>query len=340
MNLLPTDVPWAFEGHGSAWVESPLQFLSAVEAYAAHGLSTQGCILLRQDAVGLPDVHTALRGLFPATPPAALARRPTRPRSADFTWVIGDAFSGQVQRPLLRAPRCRIVLVDDGLAVWHLLRLLSAPSVQPVLRARVRRTPARLALGTAAARVLRRAAQEGRLTVFTMLPLPGDLREAAAAAGIRVMRHDFPLLRSLPEYDHPAERRIVLGTALVNDGLVRLPDYLGWLERQLVQGPVAYLPHRREDPRVLELLAADPRARLAGSGVPVELSLRGLGPGHTVRSLPSTALVSLRLLVRGASIRTDGVPGHWWTELASPGLREDLAVTTALVNDEEHAGGT
>ncbi|MDT0330813.1 hypothetical protein [Nocardiopsis lambiniae] len=333
------DVPWAFEGHGSAWVESPLQFLSAVEAYAAHGLSTQGCILLRQDSAGLGDVHAALRGLFPATPPAALARRPTRPKTADFNWVIGDAFSGQVQRSLLRAPRCRLVLVDDGLAVRHLLRLLVSPTAQPVLRARVRRTPSRLALGAAAGHVLRRAVEEGRLTVFTMLPLPEDLLAAASTAGIRVMRHDFPLLRSLPRYDHPVEHRVVLGTALVNDGLVRAPEYLGWVDRQLAEGPVAYHPHRREDPRVLERLAADPRVRLVRDGLPVELSLRGLGPRHTVRSLPSTALVSLRLLVRGAGIGVDGVPEHWWTDLASPGLREELAVTTALVNDEEHTGG-
>ncbi|MGW9346127.1 hypothetical protein [Nocardiopsis flavescens] len=339
MKPLPTDVPWAFEGQGSAWVESPLQFLSAVEAYTAHRLSTQGCILLRQDAPGLPEVHAALRRLFPAAPPAALARRPTRPRSTDFTWVVGDAFSGRVQRMLLRAPRCRLVVVDDGLAVWHLLRLLTAPAPRPLLRAGARRTPARLALGKAAVRVLRRAAQEGRLTVFTVLPLPPGLAGATADAGIRVIRHGFPLLRALPAQDPPAERRILLGTALVNDGLVRLPEYLGWLDRRLAQGPVAYRPHRREDPRVLERLAADPRARLVRTGLPAELELRRLGAGYAVRGLPSTALVSLGLLARGASVGADAVPAHWWTDAAPAGLREDLAATADLINGEGRGAG-
>ncbi|WP_051415361.1 hypothetical protein [Nocardiopsis sp. CNT312] len=333
------DVPWAFEARGSAWVESPLQFLAAVEAYASGDLSTHGIVMLRQDAPGLSAIHAELRRLHPAVQPAALARRPARPRSDDYTWVLGDPFSGRVQRALLKAARCRLVLVDDGVSLWHLLRLLSDPSPRALVRARVRRTLPRIALGRSTARVLRTAAAEGRLTVFTMLPLPEDLLSAAEASGIRVVRHDFPLLRSLPEEKLPDEERIVLGTALVNDGLLRMPAYLSWVGDQTARGTIAYYPHRREDPRVLARLAEDGRVRLVKPGLPVELALRGLGSGHEIRSLPSTALVALRRLVRGASVGAQEVADGWWTRSAPRRLRSDVALTASVVNEGERAGG-
>ncbi|MFV2196275.1 hypothetical protein [Nocardiopsis sp. LOL_012] len=333
------DVPWAFEARGSAWVESPLQFLSAVEAYASGDLSTHGIVMLRQDAPGLSALHAELRRLHPAVQPAALVRRPARPRSDDYTWVLGDPFSVRVQRSLRKAPRCRLVFVDEGLSVRYLLRLLSGPSPQALVRARDHRTLPRTVLGRSAARVLRTAAAEGRLTVFTMLPLPGELLSAAETVGIRVVRHDFPLLSSLPKRELPDEERIVLGTALVEDGLLRLPAYLSWVEEQTGRGPVAYCPHHREDPRVLARLAEDGRVRLVDPGLPVELALRGLGPGHEVRALPSAALVALRGLVHGASVVAEPVPEDGWTRKASRRLREDTALTASVVNEGEHAGG-
>ncbi|MFD3684647.1 hypothetical protein ACFWTE_07490 [Nocardiopsis sp. NPDC058631] len=314
--------------HGSAWVESPLQLLSVTEARSAGLLFDDGQILLRPGVRGLAETAAELRRLFPhGTAPTSPARVPEAPANAAGVWAVGDAFSGRVQRALLSAPRCRIVIVDDGLATWHLIRLLSSAGPRPLLRARVCADPVRAALGTAAALRLRRDARQGRLTVFTMLPVSAALRARAEAAGVHVVRHGFGMLRSLPGQGTPSEHRIVLGTALVADGLVHRATYLSWLAAQSVSGPLAYYPHRREDPEVLTFLDCHPRIRVVEPGIPVELSLRGLGPEHTVLAPPSTALVSLRTLVRGASVRAVGVPEHWWTRRARPGLRADLSAS-------------
>ncbi|GHC69865.1 hypothetical protein GCM10007079_00790 [Nocardiopsis terrae] len=309
-------------------MESPLQLLSVVEARAAGQLFENGQILLRPGVRGLSETAAELRRLLPAS--AALtspAREPEPPATANGVWALGDAFSGQVQRALLSASRCRIVIVDDGLATWRLIRLLSSPVPRPLLRARARANPLRSALGLAAVLRLRHAAREGRLTVFTMLPISPDLAEQADASGVRVVRHGFGMLRSLPGHAPPRESRIVLGTALVADGLVHRSIYLSWLDTQAKTGPLAYYPHRREDSEVLSFLDQHPRIRVISSGVPVELSLRGLGPEHTVMAPPSTALVSLRTLAKGADIRAVGLPEHWWTRRARPALRADLSAS-------------
>lgn len=326
-----TELRSGTERAGRAWIESPLQLLSLVEARAAGRLFEEGRLLLRSGVAGLRETEVELRRHLPGDlPPGDSATRPRPPAGRDALWAIGDAFSGQVQKALLTAPRCRFLIVDDGLATWRLIRLLGSPAPRPLLRARTRPRPLRVGLGLHAAWVLRRAAREGRLTIFTMLPIDSALAERAEAVGLRIVRHAFDRLRSLPERSGHTERTILLGTALVADGLVHRSSYLTWLERQAESGPLAYYPHRREDPEVLNRLAAHPHVEVVRSGIPVELSLRGLGPGHTVMTPPSTALLSLRNLTRGADIQPVVPPEHWWTHRVTPGLRADLVAGIRL----------
>ncbi|WP_119728641.1 hypothetical protein [Thermomonospora amylolytica] len=311
------------------WAESPLQLLSAVEAHRA-GLCGP-CTEARLRA-GAPSLETTAAEIERLGVPAGLrmagsAPRPVRPAEGGV-WVIGDAFSGAVQRGLVAPGRCRLVIVDDGLATIHLLELLTASRPKALVRARARPGPARRALGLAAWGRLRAAASAGRLTVCTALPISAELRDAVRGLGAAVHVHDFPWLRGRPAAEAPPQRLVVLGSSLVRNGLVHRDRYLAWVRSLAAAEPLQYRPHRRESPDVLDELRADPRISVVETGVPVEISLRGLTAEHRVVSLPSTALTSLRLMLRSTGTRIEGVPvpPDWWTDAADPGLRDHLSL--------------
>lgn len=309
-----------------AWAESPLQLLSALEARHA-GLLGPAEVRVRpgSDALHATAGEVIRLGLSPKTD-LIFTDRIGR---TGTTWAVGDAFSGRVQAGMLlrRAPE-RIVLLDDGLATLHLLGLLVGPWKQPLLRARARPGPARRAFSGLAGHRLRSLAGQGRVTLFTGLPVPAPLLARARRVGIPVVSHDFAWLRTLPAEPPPEQRRVVLGTSLVANGLVDRGAYLGWLNGITAREPVAYYPHRRECPQVLALLREDPAVALVERDLPVELSLRGLTPEHRVISLPSTALTSLRVLHGPGGPRIEGVnvPAGWWTERADPALRTHLSL--------------
>ena len=313
----------------TAWVQSPLQLLSVVEAHAQGrtGRRTQvvlrtGSEALRQTALALIRLRLPL-GLTlvgEAEAPAPWDQR------GDATWVLGDAFSGVVQRALALHRPARIVVVDDGLAAGHLLRLL-VESARPALgQSPSAWSPARSLLGRVAGRRLREAARAGRLQVVTSLPVDDRLASGAAAAGIAVADHGFRWLRSRPAGAAPEEGTVVLGTALVAHGLVHAEPYLELVRTFAGDGPVAYLPHRQEPAEVLRALAAVPGVRLCPGRLPVELSLHGLDAGQRVVGLPSRALLSLEAVLdgRGVRLKPVEVPERCWTAAATPALRRSV----------------
>lgn len=309
-----------------AWVESPLQLLCVVEARHA-GLAGPGTrVVCRPGLAALRRTRAELNRLdLPGGLELADDGMP-RPRR-DATWMFGDAFSGRVQLTWLTGAPGDVVLVDDGLATIHLLELVAARGLHPLLRARARAGLGRRALGAAAAARLRAAARSGRLTVFTALPVPAALAEAATRRGVRIRTHDFGWLRSQPvAHPRPSERTVVLGTSLVRNGLVHRERYLDWLGALGAAEPVAYYPHRREEPADLDRIGRMPGIALRETGAPVEMTLRGLLPGQRVVSLPSTAVTSLRVLLtpRGVPVDAVEVPGDWWTPLATPDIRSHL----------------
>jgi len=315
-----------------AWAESPLQLLCVVEARHAGIVEPGTRVLCRPGLAALRRTRAELRRLdLPEGLELATGDNPMpRPRSGE-TWMFGDAFSGRVQLTWLTAGPARVVLVDDGLATIHLLELLAAEHPHPLLRARARTGLGRRMLGLAAALRLRAAARAGRLTVFTALPVPAALADAAAARGATIRTHDFGWLRSQPvAHPRPSERTVVLGTALVRNGLVHRDRYLDWLGRLGAEEPVAYYPHRREEPADLDRIRRMPGVALREAGAPVEMTLRDLEPGQRVLSLPSTAVTSLRVLLapRGVPVDAVEVPGDWWTPRATPDIRSHLQMFT------------
>ena len=306
----------------TAWVESPLQLLSAVEAHALGRTARRTTVVVR---VGSAALHqTALAAVDLGLPDGltlvgeADAAAPWDLRG-DAPWVVGDAFSGVVQRALVLHRPARVVLVDDGLAALHLLALLADPSQPALVRARAGLSPGRGLLGQLAGRRLREAARDGRLEAVTSLPVPSDVAAGVEAAGLQLTSHSFGWLRSRPAADAPAERTVVLGTALVGHGLVRPEPYLEFVRSLSRVEPVAYYPHRRESPELLHALSEEPGVCLRLGRAPVEITLRGLQAAHRVVGLPSTALASLGALLAGRGVRFEpvDVPEDWWTPRAA-----------------------
>jgi hypothetical protein len=310
-----------------AWVESPLQLLSAIEARHA-GILGPVDLVARTGSEPLRVTVEELRRL--GLPAGTTIRFDGRAMAARGTWAVGDAFSGQVQGRIATGRPKRVVLVDDGLATIHLLGLLAGPWRQPLVRARAQAGPVRRLLGSFAGARLRAAARGGKVVVFTGLPIPFTVLARAKRVGITVISHDFPYLRSLPVDPPPAETKVLLGTSLVHNGLVDRAAFLSWVEAQVADERVAYFPHRRECPQVLDVLRADPRITMVERDLPVELSLRSLTAKHRVLSLPSTALASLRVLLGpdGPQIEGVTVPAAWWTDQADQSLRTHLSLST------------
>ncbi|MFF0309543.1 hypothetical protein ACFYSC_19125 [Streptosporangium sp. NPDC004379] len=314
-----------------AWAESPLQLLCVVEACHAGLLGAPVRVVPRAGSRPLTATRRELSRLVlpPGLEQAGPAPGPPRPRRG-MTWVIGDAFSGRVQARWLTALPGRIVVVDDGLATIRLLELLAGPPGRPLLRARATAGPSRSVLGVAAGLRLRSAARSGRLTVFTAMPIPDDLARAVRGRGAELVVHDFTWLRAQPlRRPRPQEPTVVLGTSLVRNGLIHRDRYLTWLAGVGAAGPMAYFPHRREDPGDLERIGAQPGVTVYDAGAPAEMTLRGLDAGQRVLSLPSTAVTSLRVLLapRGVTVEAVDVPDDWWTALAAPSLRSHLSMS-------------
>ncbi|MGW4793867.1 hypothetical protein ACWEPC_15835 [Nonomuraea sp. NPDC004297] len=304
----------------SAWVESPLQMLCAVEAHHAGLLGPETVVVPR---AGLRPLKATRRELRSLGLPDGLVLAEPRDRMPRRVQAVGDAFSGKVQLRWLTSRPGHIVIVDDGLATLRLLELLAAGPFRPLLRARARPTGPRSALGLAAALRLRLS----KVSVFTALTVDEQLAADVRRAGVDLVHHEFAWLRAQPPSSQcPAERTVVLGTSLVRNGLVHRERYLRWLTDLAAREPFAYYPHRREDPVDVALIRERPGITVHDAGVPAELTLRGLDAGQRVLSLPSTAITSLRVLLspRGVAVEPVDVPDDWWTSRAAPALRSHL----------------
>ncbi|NKX55597.1 hypothetical protein HGG74_13835 [Arthrobacter sp. E918] len=328
----PAEVLRPRSGRAEVWAESPLQLLSAVEAHSAGLLGRQTVVRPRAGA-GMAGTVALLRDQAPAgltieDPPAGPAQETAAaPPGRPDRWVAGDAYSGQVQAGLLRGLDAdELVLLDDGLASLKLLATLVQDRPAALTRPRSRATAPRRMLGLASWHRLRRLARQGRLLVVTALPVPDAVERRFRALGGKLERHRFEWLGTRPVTEIIREPTVLVGSAMPADGLIHPGPYIEWVRSLTEDGPVSYFPHRRETPQLLEALAAHPLIRVNEHTVPVEMRLRGLQPGQVVRSLPSTVLASLRLVLApdGVRLRGHDVPGHWWTPQASAELRRHL----------------
>ncbi|GAB3269561.1 hypothetical protein [Arthrobacter pigmenti] len=317
-------------GQAVVWAESPLQLLSAVEGHGAGLLGRNTVIHPRAGSVGMSSTLTSLMSQVPdgVSFTAGASRIPSPRIPGMDRWVIGDAFSGTVQRQLMvRPPNGEVVVLDDGLATRSLLAGLASERPVPLIRPRATPTAARRSLGLATWFVLRRLMQSGRLLVFTALPVAGQVRRRFTQLGGHLESHRFEWLDTQPVTEVVNEPTVLVGSAMPADGLIDGDPYVDWVHSMTDDGPVAYFPHRREEPDVLSRIAAHPLIQMKEHTVPVEMRLRSLHPGQQVHCLPSTVLASLGLILApsGARIIGHAVPEQWWTPSTPDRVRRHLS---------------
>nr|WP_284288361.1 DUF6716 putative glycosyltransferase [Angustibacter aerolatus] len=231
----------------SAWVESPLRLLSVLEAHHAGRLGERTDVVPRGDVATLGPTVRHLRQARPAERAAGARRGHHRPAARGR--ALGRrrrVLRTGAARAWRSTGRASLVVVDDGRATLHLLDLLVAPAGTPLLRARARVNAARRLLGSVAAARLRRAAQDGRLTVVTAYDVDVALRLQARGHG----RAPAPApLRVAARAAAPGRARAAHGGARQRDG-ARRPAAPGAL-------PAVGARARRARPR--RLLPAPPR---------------------------------------------------------------------------------
>lgn len=322
------EVPRPRFGTAHVWVESPLQLLSAVETHAAGLLGNDIRIVPRKD---MPLAATT-SALLKNSPDGLLflpaARRPPQPSSAKDRFVLGDAYSGRIQRIMLTGVKAKeVVIIDDGLATLALIRQLVSEEPTPLVRARTKNSPARLAMGLAMWHRLRGLAKEGRLLIVSALFVDPQTRQRMSDLGIKFAQHKFEWLATQPVAERFSEPTLLIGSAMVADGLIHAAPYLEWVASIAAEGPVAYFPHRRESAQLLKVISEIPQVNLKTHTVPIEMRLRDLSSGQEIRALPSTVIPSLRLLLgyEAGRLYPQAVPPHWWTDSTPFDLREHLS---------------
>lgn len=296
-----------------AWVESPLQLLGAAEWAAAHGRRVD---LAARVTPQVPETAEELirRG-------AAFADKqpyfgiPWRMLAGHAHWLVGDGFSGQFRLAAAVLRPRRITFLDDGLNTLALADAIAGSGTYRRPRVAERGLTTRLA--PLVLDHVRRRSLAGDVDLFTVFPL-GARREAGIAEyGVRVERHRFDWLRATTPSDRVAhalrESRIVLGSARSTDGLMSREAHLRWVAGEAERGPVAYLPHRREPDDLRAAIGRIPGVRVVALDMPVELALAGLGRRVEVRSLRSSTLSTLPIVLAGtgstiaeASVTADG----------------------------------
>lgn len=85
---------------------------------------------------------------------------------------------------------------------------------------------------------------------------------------------------------------LLLGTARVADGLLGSEEHRAAVARAAAEGPLVYLPHRREHAAEVAAIRGIPGVSVIEPGLPVELFLAGLD-GLEVRSSGSSADTTL-----------------------------------------------
>lgn len=265
-------------GTASAWVESPLQLLCAVEWAFARGQSVR--IVPRAGAAQLPETADRLREI--GLPDGVVIDAPrSLPAFATEHWVIGDAFSGMARSALaLRMPQ-RLTLVDDG---NDTLRLPAVLGGSAHLTRSTDSAPARAIAELATSR-LQHLDRCGALELFSYYALDVPARTP----------NRFRWLRSRGLSAVPPSR-VFLGSASFADGLMSEGSYISLVA---ASAPAAYFPHRRQTRSALQRIAGIDGITVHETSLPIELVLAG-ARGAQVLSMPSSAVETLRIILLGS----------------------------------------
>jgi hypothetical protein len=308
-----------------AWIESPLQFINAVEYSVA--TSSDVAITVR---AGVPGLDEAAGVLGPQLPRRVAVRGSRRsvagsPFARARTRLIGDAYSGQFRAIVAATGTRDLVIVDDGTSSLAMASQLERGA--GLVRMGQRENPVMRLLGAATTRRLRRSMADGDVEVFSAYAAD-DRLDRLVELGARVRGNEYAWLRSLrlPSETRLSADSVVLGTALVDDGLIDMERYCRWLRRLVREsGPIEYLPHRRETDASLARYRTISGLEVRPSGLPAEIAVRARSDLRRVVTLPSSAVATLSAVMpEGVELVVSPIPDSWWTPVADDRVRAVL----------------
>lgn len=312
-----------------ALVESPIQLLHVLEWRHQRGVDATRVVILA------PREHTGRRQLASMVQLAEESGVRTvwleprtnttsflRIRQQTRTWlhsardvVVGDPFSGLIQTMLPSARHSRITIVDDGTATIDFADLLTAG--QPLTRwasEPQHRQLLRTSLGLRASRFFTHIRRD--VDLFTVMPV-------TVPAGIAVTRHSYAWTRDRFGPPRPEPEVTVIGSSLVESGVLREEAYLHAVATAVAEAGAAggrYLAHRREGTRKLRVLAEQTGLKIVTSPVPLEIELLTGTVGQRVICFPSTPAYTLPLILAGSGtdILVQSIQESWLHPDASP----------------------
>jgi hypothetical protein len=279
-----------------AWIESPLQLVSAAEWAATQDQPIVVAVRIGSAQMAATAEELVARGArfaecvpFYGIPWGLLSRH--------RRWAIGDGFSGQFRTAVSILRPQNVTLLDDG----ALTIALADSLLERTGFARPGQHESSLATllgGRARQRMLHLASRE-RLDISTAFTLGDERLTALADRGIRVTPHRLEWVRRTARPIAVPGNRVLLGSARAGDGIVSTPHYLSWVATEAAAGDLAYLPHRRETSELLAAVAEIPGVRVFDTGLPIELVLAGAREPLDVLSLPSSATTTLAHVLAG-----------------------------------------
>jgi hypothetical protein len=327
-----------------ALVESPAQLLNVVEL-AHHQADLAGMkIAVLAPSTGL--TRTQLRSMIalareaghqvswhePRLGGMAVARS-VRTLASELNGVrrlvVGDPYSGVIQVIISVTKLSEVTIVDDGTATlefarqWvageHLARWHEAATSGH------RRLVAQLARDQISENVRRRLSPGSgcRLRLFSCMQVE--------IPRIHTIANDFAWVRGrdpIPELKPGAD---LVGTSLVESGVVKSDAYLGGVEN-LIESYQAdrYFAHRKEADWKLDLIERM-GVQVVRPALPLEIIARRGPIGSTIVSFPSTVVHTLPTVLAdsGAEVVVCKVPQDWYQPLTTPQADAFLGRVTA-----------
>ncbi|MHC0431165.1 hypothetical protein ACX6XY_13375 [Streptomyces sp. O3] len=246
--------------------------------------------------------------------------------------VIGDPFSRYVQLLLTLTHARDLVVVDDGTATMEFLtQLASGERLVRWHRRGGRRGARDVLFAPVSASARRRLTPSGArdVEVFSSMPV-------RAPAGIRITENDFSWTRARFGPPRVCESADIVGTSLVETGVVDRERYLAAVARLArTHGAGRYFAHRRELPEKLQRLSAETGLDIVRPDLPLELVARRGPIGRTIVSFPSTVVHTLPLALAGAGVEVAvcDIDPTWLTDHASPRAQGFLSGVTGTARD-------
>lgn len=324
-----------------ALVESPAQLLNVVEW--AHRVQARPEVLvlaptsettrwqLRAMAQLAREAGLVVTWHEPRLGGAAIART-VRSLAADLAGadrlVIGDPFSGVMQVVVGLHRAGEVVIVDDGTATLEFARQWATGEHlqrwHQVATADQQRQISRFARHQIADSLRRRLGPGSgcRLTVFSCLPV--DVPHA------RVLRNDYSWLRARHPRPRVKSTADLIGTSLVETGVVTEHEYLAGVASLAAQHRAdRYFAHRKENPAKLAQVAGL-GLRIEMPDLPLEVSIRDGAVGRLVVSFPSTVVHTLPVVLAdtAAELAVCDIDPSWFTAAAGENSRRFLGAVT------------